>query len=267
MYCYPESVPETESDAFGNSSISSATLHVPLKTLENYKETVPWNHFGKIVALTDEEMGIKDFTLMVATKYITFYNSQSAYILPTGLTASVVTGVNNGKLTYQVIAEGGKSNNVIPKGVAVMLTSKKEGTSSYTLKPTDNDATYGNTNWLKGSDEATTTTADGGNSWFYKLSYGPSGSAQSNVFGWYWGAANGGAFSIAGHKAWLAVPTSAGANTRSYIMEDEATSIVGVEVENPARTNDNYYDLQGRRISKPTSKGIYIHHGKKYIVK
>ena len=224
------------------------------------------NKFVRTQKITVMEPKAEDKTLEIA-KYATFYDSQSAYTLPSGLTASVVTGVNNEKLTYKVIAEGGKSNNVIPKGVAVMLTSKKKETSSYTLKPTDNDATYGNTNWLKGSDEATTTTSDGGNSWFYKLSYGPSGSAQSNVFGWYWGAANGGAFSIAGHKAWLAVPTSAGANTRSYIMEDEATSIVGVEMENPARTNDNYYDLQGRHISKPTSKGIYIHHGKKYIVK
>lgn len=264
MYCYPESVPETESDAFGNSSISSATLHVPLKTLENYKETVPWNHFGKIVALTDEEMGIKDFTLMVATKYITFYNSQSAYILPTGLTASVVTGVNNGKLTYQIIAEGGKSNNVIPKGVAVMLTNKKEETSSYTLKPTDNEATYSNTNWLKGSDETTTTTADG-NCLFYKLSYGPSNTNQSDVFGWYWGAANGNAFQIEGNKAWLAVPMSAGAPVRSFTMEDEATNIESLEKS--TKTDDKYYDLQGRRIPKPTSKGIYIHQGKKYIIK
>lgn len=224
------------------------------------------NKFVCTQKITVMEPKAEDKTLEIA-KYATFYDSQSAYTLPSGLTASVVTGMSNGKLTYKVIAEGGKSNNVIPKGVAVMLTSKNEGTSSYTLKPTDNDATYGNTNWLKGSDEATTTTSDGGNSWFYKLSYGPSGSAQSNVFGWYWGAANGGAFNIEGHKAWLAVPTSAGAKTRSYIMEDEATSIADVEVENPARTNDNYYDLQGRHIPKPTSKGIYIHHGKKYIVK
>ena len=205
----------------------------------------------------------EDKTLEIA-KYATFYDSQSAYTLPSGLTASVVTGVNNEKLTYKVIAEGGKSNNVIPKGVAVMLTSKKEGTSSYTLKPTDNDATYGNSNWLKGSDETTTTTADG-NCLFYKLSYGPSNTNQSDVFGWYWGAANGNAFQIEGNKAWLAVPMSAGAPVRSFTMEDEATNIESLEKS--TKTDDKYYDLQGRRIPKPTSKGIYIHQGKKYIIK
>jgi hypothetical protein len=31
-------------------------------------------------------------------------------------------------------------------------------------------------------------------------------------------------------------------------------------------TNDNVYDLQGRKIEKPT-KGLYIHNGKKVIIK
>ena len=221
------------------------------------------NKFVRTQKITVMEPKAEDKTLEIA-KYATFYDSQSAYTLPSGLTASVVTGVNNEKLTYKVIAEGGKSNNVIPKGVAVMLTNKKEETSSYTLKPTDNEATYSNTNWLKGSDETTTTTADG-NCLFYKLSYGPSNTNQSDVFGWYWGAANGNAFQIERNKAWLAVPMSAGAPVRSFTMEDEATNIESLEKS--TKTDDKYYDLQGRRIPKPTSKGIYIHQGKKYIIK
>ena len=31
-------------------------------------------------------------------------------------------------------------------------------------------------------------------------------------------------------------------------------------------TNDNFYDLQGRKIEKPT-KGLYIHNGKKVVIK
>lgn len=205
-------------------------------------------------------------TPLAMAKYATFYDSQSAYTLPTGLKASVVTGMSSGKLVYKVIAEGGKSNNVVPKGVAVMLTSAQEDASAYTLTPTESDVTYTGTNWLYGSDEATTTTASG-NCRFYKLSYGPSGTDKSEVFGWYWGAANGGAFSIAGHKAWLAVPMVAGAPTRSFSMEGDATDIVDIETTKMQNEDEGYYDLQGRRVTEPVSRGIYIHKGKKIIIR
>ena len=35
--------------------IEHATLHVPASLVESYKQTFPWNMFGNIVALTDEE--------------------------------------------------------------------------------------------------------------------------------------------------------------------------------------------------------------------
>jgi len=204
-------------------------------------------------------------TPLASAKYATFYDSQSAYILPTGLSASVVTGVNNGKLTYETIAEGGKSNRVIPKGVAVMLTSAKDQPSSYTLTPTESDVTYTGMNLLKGSDVATTTAGEG-SCWFYKLSYGASDTAQSGVFGWYWGASNGGAFKIEAHKAWLAVPKSAGAPTRAFSMDGEAADIVEVETQEGKET-EGYYDLQGRPVRKPVSKGVYIYQGRKIFIK
>ena len=35
----------------------------------------------------------------------------------------------------------------------------------------------------------------------------------------------------------------------------------------PVVKNDKYYNLQGIEIAKPTQAGIYIHNGKKYIVR
>ena len=55
VYCHAENVPETYSDAFNYSPISSATLHVSAASLENYKANSPWNKFGSIVPLTDED--------------------------------------------------------------------------------------------------------------------------------------------------------------------------------------------------------------------
>ena len=55
FYCYAEIIPATYTDAFNNSSISSATLHVQKESIESYKATLPWNEFGSIIALELEK--------------------------------------------------------------------------------------------------------------------------------------------------------------------------------------------------------------------
>ena len=197
--------------------------------------------------------------ILSPTGYATFYFSESAYNLPSGLSAQVVTNASNNKLTYKTIADGSVSG-VVPKGTAVMLASDNKSSGTYTLTPTESSTTYNGTNLLRGSDDATTTTGDG---YHYKLSYGKSGSSLSNVFGWYWGAQNGGSFQIEGHKAWLVVPKSA-ASTRGFTAEGDATDIAEFNAEDGEAV---YYDLQGRRVEKPTKKGVYIKNGKKITIK
>ena len=51
VYCYAENVPSADSDAFENSSISSATLHVPARSVNSYKSRSPWSSFSRIVAI------------------------------------------------------------------------------------------------------------------------------------------------------------------------------------------------------------------------
>ena len=55
VYCYAEKVPSTESDAFEDSYIEYASLHVPAASIEQYKTTKPWSDFGTIVAIDDTE--------------------------------------------------------------------------------------------------------------------------------------------------------------------------------------------------------------------
>ena len=202
---------------------------------------------------------VSDETIVVSSAgYATFYSSESAYTLPNGLSAQVVTSVANGKLTYKTIADGSVSG-IVPKGTAVMLVSDAKRAGTYTLTPTESSASYSGTNLLRGSDDATMTSGDG---YHYKLSYGRSGSSLNNVFGWYWGAANGGSFQIDGHKAWLVVPKSSA--TRGYSIGDEATGITDVEADD---ADAHYYDLQGRSVSKPQRKGVYIKNGQRVIIK
>ena len=46
VYCYAEQVPGTSSNAFANSYIEYATLHVPAASIELYKAKEPWSLFG-----------------------------------------------------------------------------------------------------------------------------------------------------------------------------------------------------------------------------
>ena len=199
-----------------------------------------------------------------AAGYATFYDSSTSYTLPSGLTAYVVSSASGGTLSYTSIAKGSQSG-IVPKGVPVML----EGGSSttYTLVSTTQSASYTGSNLLRGSDMSTTTTASGSGYLFYKLSYGHSSSAYSNVFGWYWGAANGGAFTIGGHKAWLAVKES---STRAdFFAIDETDGIEGLTPNLSPLGEGSRYDLSGRRITSDRQMpgGVIIINGKKVLVK
>ena len=52
VYCYAENVPSTSSNAFANSPIAAAKLHVPKSSVSSYKTTSPWSRFGEILPLT-----------------------------------------------------------------------------------------------------------------------------------------------------------------------------------------------------------------------
>ena len=57
VYCYAENVPSTDSNTFGSSRISDATLHVPAASVDAYKAAEPWSGFGSIIALADAQRG------------------------------------------------------------------------------------------------------------------------------------------------------------------------------------------------------------------
>ena len=171
--------------------------------------------------------------------------------------AYVVTEATTEALTY------GELEDIIPAGTAVMLESASKGAGEYKLYSTETKASYEGTNMLKGSDEDTMTFGDADQCLFYKLAFGHSGTNLANVFGWYWGANDGAAFQIEGHRAWLAIPKSV-ASARGYSLVNGTTGINMVNTN--VLNNDEYYNLQGQRITTPT-KGMYIHNNKKVIIK
>ena len=55
FYSYAKSIPSTDAEAFKDTPIENATLHVPANLIDTYKATAPWSGFGRIIALTDND--------------------------------------------------------------------------------------------------------------------------------------------------------------------------------------------------------------------
>ena len=75
------------------------------------------------------------------------------------------------------------------------------------------------------------------------------------------------------NKCYLQIPTafyesatSAREGGMEIVFVDDETTDIRSLMHNGSATNDTYYDLQGRKVT-PVKKGIYIHNGKKVIVR
>ena len=96
---------------------------------------------------------------------------------------------------------------------------------------------------------------------FYKLAY--DNYTEKTGLGFYWGAAEGGAFTVKPGLAYLAVPQAQAANVKGFSFDGTQTGINGVEA---ITAKGAIYNLNGQRVEK-AQRGIYIQNGKKFIVK
>lgn len=185
------------------------------------------------------------------TGYATLYYSDKTLEIPEDVSASIVTSVDKGNITFEEFA------SVIPAGTGVVLQGAP---GSYDFVVTEGAEAPTN-NMLSGSDVAATTVGEG-DCKFYQLSLNAAGTEGS--IGFYWGAADGGAFTNGAHKAYLVVPAEQ-AKAMGYSFNGIVTGIrsIGAEVE-----NGEIYTIGGVRVkADKLQKGIYIVNGKKMVVK
>lgn len=195
----------------------------------------------------------------VATKegYSTFYNTYAVQV-PAGVQCGIVTGVENGVMTIDYKYTEGM---YIPAKTPVIV--KAEGIKTYPLAISTSDANAPTTNLLKGAAEDGKFTAEA-NYYYYKLAY-DNFTAKTGL-GFYWGAAEGGAFKMKAGKAYLAVEKTVAQGAQKFSLEGNATGIEAVEQANEA--NRVVYTLDGRRVmNEKLAKGLYIINGKKVLVK
>ena len=141
----------------------------------------------------------------------------------------------------------------VPAGNGVLLQSEKETAPYFYIDKADaieNNLLMPASQEMSGSDK------------FYKLAYDDY--AAKTGLGFYWGAENGGVFTVKAGTAYLAVPAVPNtASVKGFLLDGTPTAIEGVEAEN---NTDVIYNLSGQRVQK-AQRGLYIVNGKKFMVK
>ena len=153
---------------------------------------------------------------------------------------------------------GGKevTGYYVPAKTGVLINSIDETVTYYVVKNKEVEPVDGDFNMLKPASEKMT---DGFK--FYKLAY--DNFTEKTGLGFYWGAAEGGAFTVKPGLAYLAVPQAQAANVKGFSFDGTQTGINGVEA---TTAKGAIYNLNGQRVEK-AQRGIYIQNGKKFIVK
>ena len=191
------------------------------------------------------------------TGYSTFYYSTNDAKLPEGLTAYTYSIKQDGDVTKLVSSHQFNAGDIIPANCAVVVKGQPGNYSIALLEPTSKEK-YDNL--LQGTNYAKVIENDATKR-YYMLSLDNKG---ENV-GFYWGAADGGAFTNKAHGAYLAIEKSANGKVTSFVLNPEGDCATGImTVKTDSKMASAIYDLSGRRTVN-LSHGFYIINGKKYL--
>lgn len=144
----------------------------------------------------------------------------------------------------------------VPAKTGVLIYSLDETVTYYVVKNKEVEPVPDGCNMLKPASEQMTEGFK-----FYKLAY--DNYTEKTGLGFYWGAENGGAYTVKPGLAYLAVPEAQAANVKGFSFDGTQTGINGVEA---TTAKGAIYNLNGQRVEK-AQRGIYIQNGKKFIVK
>lgn len=230
------------------------------KYTEEYNGTFGMKKEPTYLYIADPTQALASINVKTTEGYATYYNDKLGVTIPEGIDAKcgVITDVNNGALTIDYRYAAGAE---IPAGNAVLVKAGKAMQIPLIVsKHTSNVIAE---NMLKGQATTGEFTADPDYK-YYKLAYNNYNTKEG--LGFYFGAENGGAFTVPAGMAYLAVPRSMA--VKCFLLDGSATGIEGIEAGQTAEAVKTVYTLDGRKVeAQKLPKGIYIVNGKKVIVK
>ena len=307
VICHTEIVPSTATDAFEGSYPEYITLHVPEGCVDAYKAVEPWSGFKEIVSIAETKYDLtylvdgevyKTYQLKegetitpepAPSKENSVFSGWSE--IPETMPAHNVEitgsfsplsdydaikigtyGINSFSSSYDLdftdvdglkayIAAGYNDDskviwlmrvNQVPANTGLLVKGKPGNTYYVPHKTTH--SYYSNMLRANTGNEITIGETDGDLTNYY-LKEGKLLSVNESA-------------KIGKNKSYLQVPTKVFARTRSigYIFGDDDTTALPQNIIQPQQTKDVYYNLNGQRVENP-GKGLYIHNGKKVIVK
>lgn len=230
------------------------------KYTEEYNGTFGMKKEPTYLYIADPTQALASINVKTTEGYATYYNDKLGVTIPEGIDAKcgVITDVNNGALTIDYRYAAGAE---IPAGNAVLVKAGKAMQIPLIVsKHTSNVIAE---NMLKGQATTGDFIADPDYK-YYKLAYNNYNTKEG--LGFYFGAENGGAFTVPAGMAYLAVPRSMA--VKCFLLDGSATGIEGIEAGQTAEAVKTVYTLDGRKVeAQKLPKGIYIVNGKKVIVK
>lgn len=181
---------------------------------------------------------IKDRTAEISfasgLSYMTYYKADENFLIPDGVTAYIITGVGETTVTVKKVT--------YLKASTPILLEKTDGS---TIEKNPDESFDENKLVYANADVATT-----GNEYvLYKNEFVKA--TQTITQG----------------KCYLNLTGAAPSRGMYGIDNDGSTAINSASLnDNEEMINDNWYDLQGHRIAKPTKAGLYIVNGKKVVI-
>ena len=187
------------------------------------------------------------------------YSNTSAFVVSDDIVVAEV-GIVDGKLWVEEYETGA----VVPANTGVMVSALEGGDYTVTLTDEDGTSVLGEDNNLRptgaeGINATDMAAAEDVDCLYYRLTM-----HNGETIGFWWGAEDGAAFSVAANKAYLAVPANQAKDGFAFGNDGGATSIS--TIDNGQLTMENAYNLQGQKVGSEY-KGIVIVNGKKFINK
>ncbi|MBR1651800.1 MAG: InlB B-repeat-containing protein [Alloprevotella sp.] len=186
------------------------------------------------------------------------YSSSLPFIVSDDIIVSEIAIVDD-----ELYVEQYETGDVVPANTGVMVSALEGGNYTVLVASTEGSSVLGEDNRLRPTGdsgiEAASMAEKDVNCLYYRLTM-----HNGTTIGYWWGAEDGAAFNMGANKAYLAISEAQAARMMGFGFDGINTAISFIN--SIIDTNAPIYNVLGQRVA-PTTKGILIQNGKKYINK